>query len=135
MFSMQCEEGSDLTQNLTNIVNSQNQPKFIQIYVFYPKKQATLSIFSIKCEEGYQMNKFSKFQSIVCNSFHVSDLNAKLNNYVQFSKSTKIHPNLCFYPKKQATLGIKCEEGYQMNKFIKFQSIRFDSFLVSDLNT
>ena len=77
------------------------------------------------------MNKSSKFQSNRFDSFHVSDLKVKLNQHRQFSKSTKIHQNGCFLPPKKnrphsASLNIQCEEG--------FQSIRFDSFHVSDLN-
>ena len=127
---------SDLNAKLNQLcpILKFNQNTSILIF-FYPKKQA---MFSIHGEEGYQMNKFSKFQSIRFDSFHVSDLNAKRKQHRQFSNSTKIHPNLCFFPKKQTTLSIfsmQCEEGYTINKFSKFQSIRFDSFHVSDLNT
>ena len=63
-------------QNLTNYVQFSKSTKIHQNLYFLPqKKQASASRFD---------------------SFHVSDLNAKINQHRQFSKSTKLHLNLCF---------------------------------------
>ena len=68
-----CEQFEfNLLRNEEAKSNSQNLPKKkIKINSFTHKKQVAVSIFSIQCEEGYNISIISKFQSNSFNSFHV----------------------------------------------------------------
>ena len=73
-------------------------------------------------------SSYNKFES-----FHVSDLKRKRNQHHQFSKSTEIHQNLGFLPPKKRPYSASLAYNVKKNKMHKVS--KFESFLVSDLNT